>query len=127
MAAIIRIFVIILITGTAYIQIAAAQGSGECPSMHEKPIAIFIDPTDEEIKRMKIENSEEDFEFLKKRNIPYCFTKNESHTFITTTKNRKYVMNKECGYWCLILWNGKIEPVWVNTADIFIYDPYLKK
>jgi hypothetical protein len=142
MAAIIRIFVIILITGTAYIQIAAAQGSGECPSIHEKPIAIFIDPTDEEIKRMKIENSEEDFftisddnlyyqwqavEFLKKRNIPYCFTKNESHTFITTTKNRKYVMNKECGYWCLILWNGKIEPVWVNTADIFIYDPYLKK
>ncbi len=91
---------------------------------------------------MKKKNSEEDFytitddnlyyqwqavEFFKKRNIPYCFTKNENHSFIAIANNNKYVINKECGYWCLILWNGKTEPVWVNTADIFMYDSYFIK
>jgi hypothetical protein len=113
---------------------------GACATLHEKPIAIFIDPTDEELEAMKKANSEEDFftitddnlyynaqaiEFLKQRDIPYCFTTEEGHEFVTPD-NKTYSVNKECSHWCLIIWNGKAEPLSVIAIDLFMYESYFK-
>jgi hypothetical protein len=136
----IRLLIVIFVAALLHIQIAPAQEPEKCATLHEGPIAIFIDPTDEEIEAMKKDNSEEDFfaiaddniyfnsqamEFLKQRNIPYCFTTDESHKFITSD-NKRYSMNKECSYWCLILWNGKSEPVSASAIDMFMYESYFK-
>ncbi len=140
MKTLIRVFPIILIAALFYAQIASAEESKECASLHEEPVAVFIYPTDVEIEKMQKENSEDDYntivddnlyykwhavEYLKERNFPYCVTENEEHTFMTKNK-KKYVMNKECRYWCLILWNGNEEPIWADTAGVFAYESYLK-
>jgi hypothetical protein len=121
---------------------STAGEPGACATLHEKPIAIFIDPTDEELEAMRQENSEseEDFytitddvmyynaqamNFLKQRDIPYCFTTDEAHEFVTPDK-KTFSMNKECSYWCLIVWNGKDEPLSVLAIDLFMYESYFK-
>jgi len=136
-----RAFSILFILISFSVQPLGAEENRECPSHHEGPIAIFIDPTDEEIELMKRENGEDDFytiaddslyykweavEFLKKRNVPYCFTRNEGHEFTGKGNIRKYSIKRKCADWCLILWNGRNEPVWVSAVDIIIYDNYLK-
>jgi hypothetical protein len=116
------------------------EQSNDCPAVHEKPIAVFIQPSDKKIELMKKEDGDgfytiaddamyyqaQAIEYLKKKRFPYCFTENEKHEFISEKKKR-FVMDKKCEGWCLILWNGKDEPVRTYTVDIAMHEAYLKK
>jgi hypothetical protein len=117
-----------------------SQESKVCPSIHTGPIAIFIDPTDEELDKMKKDNGEEDFytiaddnvyfnsqasDYLKEKNVASCHTENEKHAFITKD-NKRYELDKACSYWCLIIWNGRDKPIYASPVDIFMYESYLK-
>ncbi len=130
----------IIFTVTLSFRVVAAEEHKACAATHEKAVAIFIEPTEKELERMREENSEEDFytiaddvmyhsagasKFLEKRKIPVCFTTNEEHKFISKD-NEEYSMGKECRHWCLILWNGVGEPVDASIVDIYLYDTYLK-
>jgi hypothetical protein len=136
-----RAFIITSILILLSIQPISSEDNRECPSHHEGPIAIFIDPTDEDVERMKKDNGEDVFytiaddslyykweavEFLSKNGISYWFTKNEEHEFTAKESNSKYSIKKECAGWCLILFNGKGEPEWASAVDIFMYEKYLK-
>jgi hypothetical protein len=112
----------------------------KCSSIFEKPIAVFIEPTDQKIEAMKKENGEDFYtiaddalyyesqatEFLEKMGFPYCFTERESHEF-KIDNNKKFSVNEKCDGWCLILWNGKDKPESANTVDLFMYESYLKR
>jgi hypothetical protein len=136
-----RVCAIILVISVLNILPAIGREAEKCASPHTGPVAVFIDPTDEEIAAMKKEYGEEDFdtvaddamyyswqatEFLNGLNIPTCSTKDESHLFVTKD-GREYRMDRACDGWCLILWNGKEEPVYADMAEIFTYEPYLKR
>jgi hypothetical protein len=129
----------LLCMGMGASNVADAQEVKKCATVHEGPVAIFIEPTDEEREALKKERGEEDFdtiaddimwydwratEFLSKRDIPFCFTTEEHHEFITVD-DKRYSVDKECRYWCLLLWNGKDEPVYTDSIDIDMYEDYL--
>lgn len=58
MTSVIKPFVILFVFVTFYAHVSRAQESKKCQSVHEEPIAIFIEPTDEEIGVMKKEDGE---------------------------------------------------------------------
>lgn len=117
-----------------------AQDSTVCPLVHEQAVVVFIDPTEEEIEKMKKEVGEDDFyaiaddilyyrynaqEYLKELGFPFCFTKEEKHKFIMAD-NKKLSFEKKCNDWSLVLWNGKEEPICASAVDILLHEQYLK-
>lgn len=125
------------------VQSGAASGdvtSGKCPTVSEKPVAVFIQPSDKKIEQMKKEDGEafytiaddamyyqsQAIEYLEKMHIPFCFSENENHTF-KKDGSTSYSVNQKCEGWCLILWNGKEKPVWTNAVDITMQEAYLKR
>ena len=140
MAAALRGFIVFLIVLACCPPQARAKDDTVCPAVHETAIAIFIEPTDEEIALMKKENGEDFYtiaddalyyqsqaaELLQKIKFPFCSTTNESHEFIAKDNNKKYSVSKKCRGWCLILWNGHGEPIWTNAVDLFMHESYLQ-
>ena len=90
---------------------AASQDAAakKCESIHQTPIAVFVEPTDKEIEALKKEDEEGFYiiandamyyqyqatEFLDKMKFPYCFTENEKHVF-KAADNKEYIVNKKC-------------------------------
>ncbi len=103
----IRIFVIVLMRFIPLNSIAEKHTF--CPSIHEKPVAIFIGPTAEEIESMKQETGEDFYviaddamcyqwqamELLEKMKFPFCFTEEENHTFLIKEKSKKFSLNEK--------------------------------
>lgn len=133
------LFAVVMIAPAILPAASKDEGPKRCGTVHQKPIAVFIEPSDKEIESMK-RGGEEAFytiaddamyyqaqalEYLEKMRYPYCFTKEEKHVF-KTDDNRQYAVNQKCGAWCLILWDGKGEPVFTYTADISSHEAYLK-
>ncbi len=135
----------LLIISIGLLAAASSQGnengkSSKCPAVHEKPVAVFIEPSENKIELMKKEDGDgfytiaddamyyqsQAIEYLGKMRFPYCFTENEKHEFIIEKKKR-YVVSEKCEGWCLILWNGKDEPVRTYTVDIAMQEEYLKR
>lgn len=117
-----------------------AEEYEKCSDTHERPIAIFIEPTDAEIASMKEEHGQEDFyviaddslyyqwqatEFFEKKKFHFCFTENEKHSFLFDNKP-KLTLNVDCQGWCLILWNGRDEPISTTAVDLFMHESYLE-
>jgi hypothetical protein len=135
-----RPLIIIALAASLFTQAAYAQEGKKCPAVHHGPIGIFVEPTHEEREAMRKEHSAEELStifddsmwydyqaslFLEKRGIPVCSTTEERHEFVTAD-GKKYSIDEECRYWCLVLWNGRDEPVSIYSIDIDMYEDYLK-
>ncbi len=133
------LFTIVLITPAISRATSGDAEPEKCGSVHQTPVAVFIGPSDKKIESMKKKDEmgfytiaddamfyqAQAIEFLEKIKFPYCFTENEEHEF-RTQDNKQYAVKEKCEGWCLILWNGKDNPVSTYTVDISIHEPYLK-
>lgn len=120
---------------------AADTGATPCAALHEKPIAVFLSPTDAQIEAMKKERGEKDFyiiaddamyyqslafETLDTLKFPYCFTHEKNQKF-KLGNGTVQTLGQECQGWCLILWNGKDKPILTYPVDLSSHEAYLKR
>jgi|GEM_PF-3081431 len=140
MSRVLRVFIVVVYVMVLFVPAAYAQEDGKCTTVHNGPIGIFIDPTDEEREAMKKKYSAEDMEtiyddsmwydyeankFLHKLGIPTCSTTEDRHEF-AAKDGKKFSLDAKCSYWCLIIWNGKEEPMLIDSIDIDLYEDYLR-
>lgn len=114
-----------------------------CPSVHEKPIVIFIEPTKEKIRLLQEKYGDnysnlvsdiifyrsEDEGFLKVKKFPFCRSKRVEHLFVIHGKGNKVNFKKECDGWCMIYWDGKnypiLNPEKLSSLESFNKQPFL--
>jgi len=129
---------LIILIGGASSVFAEDDEHEKCSGDYNSKIAIFISPTDSDIERQKKSlgddfyvvaddqlyyqwNAEETF---KENNFPHCFTKLKKHKFKMIDGTKK-VIDSKCAGWCLVLWNGKDEPIKTGAVELFMYYQYL--